>query len=265
LQASSGGDVKISVITVCYNCAPVITSTLRSAYLQRYPDVEHIVIDGGSTDGTVAAIDVHRHALAAVLSEPDCGIYDAMNKGLRLVTGDIVGFLNAGDHYAHDNVLRDVALAFSSVEQPECVFGDVAFFRPANPGRIVRRYDSGRFSPQRMAWGWMPAHQAFFALASAYQRVGEFRTDLRIAGDFDWMVRAFNVHHLTYRYVPEILVNMAMGGASTGGLRSTVRLNREVLKACRDNGLASNWLKVLAKYPEKMVEFLRPYLPESRS
>jgi glycosyltransferase involved in cell wall biosynthesis len=254
------GLVKISVITVCYNSADVLDITLRSAYSQGYSNVEHIVIDGASTDGTPALLDTHREWISKMVSEPDYGIYDAMNKGLRIATGDVVGFLNAGDRYAHPDVLQQVANQFDA-NDADAVFGDVTFFRPSRPDRVVRRYHSGRFTPARMAWGWMPAHQAFYARRRAYERVGEFRTDMRIAGDFDWMVRAFLVHRITYSYLPWVMVNMALGGASTGGLRATIRLNQEVLRACRDHGLTSNWFKLCSKYPYKLFEFVAPRMP----
>jgi glycosyltransferase involved in cell wall biosynthesis len=249
--------LKISVITVCYNSAATLADALNSVAGQTWSNVEHIVIDGASTDGTLAVIERYRAGLAKVVSERDAGIYDAMNKGLRLATGDVIGFLNADDVYAGDWVLSHVAKAFLDESTLEAVFGDVEFFRPANPDQPVRRYRSGQFSPRQIAWGWMPAHPTLFLRRQLFERYGLFRSEYRIAGDFELVARMFGRGAVAYRYLPEVLVRMRIGGVSTGGLRNTLRLNREVLRACRENGLASNWLKILSKYPAKLLEYVR--------
>ena len=247
--------MKVSVITVCFNSAETLESTLTSVANQTGAEVEHIVVDGASTDNTATILQGHLHQLARVISEPDCGIYDAMNKGVRVATGDVIGFLNADDVYAHQNVLSTVAEIMKR-EHLDALFGDVEFFRPDNPGRTIRRYSSAHFRPDRIAWGWMPAHPALFVRREVFQRVGEFRTDYRIAGDFEFVARAFGKHTLRYRHLPEVLVRMRTGGISTAGWRNTLLLNREVLRACRENGIATNMLKILSKYPAKLLEYL---------
>jgi glycosyltransferase involved in cell wall biosynthesis len=192
-----------------------------------------------------------------MVSEPDHGIYDAMNKGLAEAQGEIVCFLNADDHYATPQVLSRVATQMQA-RNLDALMGDVGFFHEGFPERVVRRYRSDRFSPERLAWGWMPAHPALFLHKRVIRRVGRFRTDYRIAGDFEFIVRAFYGHVLRYEYVPEVLVHMQTGGASTGGWRSKVLLNQEVLRACRENGLQTNMLKILSKYPAKLLEIIRP-------
>lgn len=244
--------MKCSIITVAYNSAPTIAATLCSVAAQTLQDVQHIVVDGASPDGTAQVVQAHGGHVAALVSEPDHGIYDAMNKGLRLASGDIVGFLNADDRYAHAQVLEQV-VATMQREGLDALLGDVAFFHAQAPDRLVRRYDSGRFRPGRIGWGWMPAHPAAFFRRSVFERVGPFKTDYRIAGDFEWIARAFTTLPLRYRHVPEVLVHMQTGGISTQGWRSTLQLNREVLRACRDNGIQTNWLKILSKYPVKLL------------
>jgi len=250
--------MKTSIITVAYNSAATIAATLKSVAAQTHDAVEHIVVDGASKDDTLAVVREHGRHVAQVQSEPDRGIYDAMNKGVQLATGEIVGFLNADDHYAHERVLAEVAQAFGD-PRVEAVMGDVGFFRPERPDRLTRRYRSKKFEPARLAWGWMPPHPALFVRREIFRRVGPFRTDYRIAGDFEWIVRAFGASGIRhYRHVPDIMVHMRTGGISTGGWRSTVLLNREVMRACRDNGVSTNWPKLLSKYPAKMLEFVLP-------
>ena len=250
--------MKISIITVSYNSAATIVETLKSVASQSHDAVEHIVVDGASKDDTLAVVREHGRHVAKVQSEPDRGIYDAMNKGVGLANGDVVGFLNADDHYAHDEVLANVARAFGD-PRVGAVLGDVAFFRPEQPQRLTRHYRATRFAPKRLAWGWMPPHPALFVRSEIFQRVGPFRTDYRIAGDFEWIVRAFGpsgIRH--FRYLPDTMVLMRTGGISTGGWRSTLLLNREVMRACRSNGLSTSWPKLLSKYPAKLLEFVLP-------
>ena len=246
--------MRISIITVAYNAARTIADTLESVAAQTHPEIEHIVVDGASTDGTLDVIERHHDKLTKVISEPDRGIYDAMNKGIRVATGDVIGFLNADDVFAQKNVLAMVAEIMKR-EHLDALFGDVEFFRPDNPGRTIRRYSSAHFRPDRSAWGWMPAHPALFVRREVFQRVGVFRTDYRIAGDFEFVARAFGKNTLRYRHLPEVLVRMRTGGISTAGWRNTLLLNREVLRACRENGIPTNMLKILSKYPAKLLEY----------
>ncbi len=247
--------MKISVITVTYNSARTLERSLQSVAEQDWPTVEHIVIDGASTDGTREILERFRSRMAYMVSEPDKGIYDAMNKGLAHATGDIICFLNADDQYASTNVLSMVASQMRD-HNLDALMGDVCFFHEGDPSRMVRRYRSDRFHPGRLAWGWMPAHPALFLRKEVVQRVGRFKTDYRIAGDFEFIVRAFHGHALRYRHFPEVLVRMQTGGVSTGGWRAKIRLNQEVLRACRENGLHTNMLKILSKYPAKLLELL---------
>jgi glycosyltransferase involved in cell wall biosynthesis len=237
----------------CYNSANTLEQSLKSVIIQDWPNVEHIVIDGGSTDDSLSILESYQNHLAHVVSEPDKGIYDAMNKGLDRATGDIVCFLNADDQYASSHVLSRVAEQMQA-HQLDALLGDVAFFHSADPTRIVRRYRSSRFTPERLAWGWMPAHPALFLNRSVVQRVGRFKSDYRIAGDFDYIARAFHKHDLQYQHLPEVLVHMQTGGASTAGWRSKVLLNQEVLRSCRENGISTNIFKILSKYPMKLLE-----------
>ena len=248
--------MKISVITVCFNSAQTISLTLRSVQEQTHDAVEHIVIDGGSSDETLALVAAEGAHVAKLVSESDRGIYDAMNKGVELATGDVVAFLNADDYYHDVGVLARVAKVMQE-EELDAVYGDVEFFRAGQPHGVARRYNSGRFSARRLGWGWMPAHPALFMRKALFERFGLFRVDYRIAGDFEFVARVFQHGKLRHRHLSEVLVRMKLGGASTGGWRATVQLNREMMRACRANAVPTNWLKLMLRYPFKGWEFLR--------
>jgi glycosyltransferase involved in cell wall biosynthesis len=248
--------MKISIVTVAFNAAHTIADTLASVAAQTHPDIEHIVVDGASTDATLDVIKRQGGHVARLISEPDKGIYDAMNKGLRVATGDVIGFLNADDVYVDTGVLARVSMIMEQ-ERLDALFGDAEFVSRDQPVRPLRRYSSERFRPDRIAWGWMPAHPALFLRRHVYERFGVFRTDYRIAGDFELVARIFHGDTLKYRHMPEVLVRMRTGGISTGGWRNTLQLNKEVLRACQENGIPTSLLKILSKYPAKLLEFLR--------
>lgn len=246
----------VSVITVCLNSARTIAQTLRSVAEQSWPHIEHIVIDGASTDETLSVVAQHNSRVTHILSEPDKGIYDAMNKGIALAKGDVVSLLNSDDVYFDPNVVMHVVKRMQA-ERLDALLGDVAFFHDENPDRVIRRYNSGRFSPEKLAGGWMPAHPALFLRREIYERYGLYRTDYRIAGDFEFIARTFRGGTLRYQHLPQVLVKMRIGGKSTAGWRNTVLLNKEVLRACRENGIHTNLFKLLSKYPGKLLEFLQ--------
>jgi glycosyltransferase involved in cell wall biosynthesis len=248
--------MKISIITVAFNAVDTLADTLKSVASQTHAEIEHIIIDGASTDGTQELIARYTSRITRFLSEPDSGIYDAMNKGLSLATGEVIGFLNADDVYTNDDVLQHVAEIMTH-DDLGAVFGDAEFVNPVRPTCSVRRYRSDHFRPDRIAWGWMPAHPALFLRRGVYERFGVFRTDYRIAGDFELVARIFHDGTIRYRHVDEVWVRMRTGGISTGGWRNTVLLNREVLRACKENGIPTSLLKILSKYPVKLFEFLR--------
>lgn len=249
--------MKVSVITACYNSARTIADTIRSVSSQSYRNIEHILVDGGSTDRTLDIIDAQRAFVSKLIPGPDNGIYDALNKGLAASTGDIIAFLHSDDIYANNHVIECV-VEESLTHSVDAIYGDVAFVRGDDFDRVIRVYSSGRFRPSRIAWGWMPAHPALFLSKRVFEKFGRFKTDYAIAGDFEFVARIFSAPDFKHRYLPRILVKMRMGGVSTRGWRTTLTLNREVLRACRENGISSNYLKILSKYPAKALEFLLP-------
>jgi glycosyltransferase involved in cell wall biosynthesis len=247
----------VSIVTVCRNNEKTIARTIQSVNAQSHKDIQHIFIDGASTDSTVTIIERDsRTSHKCLLSEPDKGIYDAMNKGIALATGDIIGILNADDHYKHNDVLSKVVSTFAQ-SNAECVFGDVEFFHADRTDSIVRRYNSGRFSRRMLAFGFMPAHPATFFRRSVYQRLGSFKTNYKISADFEFIARAFKNGDTVYVYLKEPFVRMQTGGVSTRGIKSKILLNREILRALSENGIYSSPLHLAAKFPIRLLELLK--------
>jgi glycosyltransferase involved in cell wall biosynthesis len=230
---------KISVITVCYNSAATIVDTLRSVNAQTYADVEHIVVDGGSTDETLAIVRAEGARVTTLVSEPDRGIYDAMNKGLRLATGDVIGFINSDDFLASPDVFAKIALAFADPEVG-AVYGDLCYVRKANPAQVVRHWRSSPFKPGLFARGWAPPHPTFYVRRELYERFGGYELAYPLASDHELMARFLEVHHVHSLYVPELFVRMRTGGATNRSLANIAQQNREIWRAMRKHGLAGS-------------------------
>jgi glycosyltransferase len=244
--------VKISVVTVTFNCRETVGECLASVAGQRHLDREHLAIDGASTDGTHALLEAHRDQLAVLLSEPDGGIYDALNKGLMRVTGEVVGLLHADDVFADADVLTRVATAFAD-PAVEAVYGDLVYVAREDASRVIRYWRAGEYRPQRLRWGWMPPHPTLYLRRSLYEQFGMFDTRYRIAADYDLMLRVLT--QLTGRvlYLPEVLVRMRLGGVSNRSLAKILRKSREDYQALRANrvgGIGALAWKNLSKLPQ---------------
>lgn len=200
---------------------------------QSWPNREHLLVDGASTDGTLEFLQSRREQLSALHSEPDEGIYDALNKGLALATGDVIGFLHADDLYAHPDVLAHVAAAF---EDPSvcAVYGDLQYVRQDDTSRVVRHWQSCAVSPTRLAWGWMPPHPTLYVRRDWYQRIGGFDTSYRIAADYLSILKLFSQPGFNAVYLPEVMVTMRLGGASNRSLRAIMRKSGEDWRALRE-------------------------------
>jgi len=246
----------ISIITVCRNSEQVIRTCLESVGFQTHPDVEHIVIDGASTDGTCQVVRDFPH-VARLVSEADQGLYDAMNKGINLATGDVVGILNSDDFYPRESVLAEVAEAFAN-PGVDATIGDVAFVKSADLQRVTRYCSARNWNPSHFAWGMMPPHPAFFVRRSHYERLGGYRTDLSISADFDLLVRFLYTARLKFTTVSGPVVVMRAGGTSNASFRRRWQLNLETARACRDNGIQTNAVRMAFRYFWKLVEFFPP-------
>lgn len=229
--------MKITVITVSYNSAATIADTVRSVASQSHPDVEHLVIDGRSTDDTVQVVEAHRHPNLVLSSEPDKGIYDAMNKGLSRATGEVIGFLNADDFYADANVLARVAKAFEDDPSVEACFGDLVYVSEDNR-KVVRYWKSRPYEKGSFARGWCPAHPTFYIRRSALERLGQFDLTYRLAADTEFMMRYLERGGVRCAYIPHVQVRMRVGGATNQSWRNIVRQNREILQAFKKNNIA---------------------------
>ncbi|NOT76608.1 MAG: glycosyltransferase [Cyclobacteriaceae bacterium] len=247
--------MRISLITVSYNSEATIADTIMSVRSQNYKDIEYIIVDGNSKDGTVNIIQREGSIVTKWISEPDKGLYDAMNKGIQMATGEVVGIINSDDYYFDDQIISKVAEAFSD-SQIDATFGDLIFVDPMNLKKIVRTYSSKKWHPEKFAWGFMPAHPTFFVRRKFYDVVGPFKTDYKIAADYEMLIRLLYVNKLKYKYLPMTMVVMRKGGVSSRGLNSNIVLNQEILRGCRENGIRTNYLKIYSKYFTKLSELL---------
>ncbi|MBE9011491.1 glycosyltransferase [Pseudanabaenaceae cyanobacterium LEGE 13415] len=247
--------MKVSIITVTYNAAATIRDTIESVLSQDYPNIEHIIIDGASKDNTAEIVRSYGDRIAQFVSEPDRGMYDGMNKGIKLATGDVIAILNADDFYIDSQVISTIVEPFKQ-HQVDSVFADLVYVKHDDPEKIVRYYSSANFHPGKFAYGWMPAHPTFVVKRSAFEKYGDFKTDYKIAADYELLIRFLAIHKLSYHYIPQVLVKMRTGGASTANLSSNWILNREIVRGCLENGIQTNMTKVLSKYFVKVFQLV---------
>lgn len=230
--------------------------TMKSVLSQTYQNIEYIVVDGASTDGTCNLIRQFAprfNGRMKWLSENDNGIYDAMNKGIQMATGDVVGILNSDDYFTSDDVIERVARAFS--DDIDAVYGDVHFIHDGHPNKCVRYYGSKPFRPLWLRFGFMPAHPSFYCRRSVYEKAGLYKTDYQIGSDYEMMVRLFMVHHVRAKYISLDFVTMRTGGTSTRNVKSRLQLIKDDVRGCRENGIYTNPLMISMKFLYKVFEF----------
>lgn len=224
----------LSLITVTFNCCAALEQTILSVQQQNYKNLEYLIVDGGSTDGTLEMVKKYADVITSFVSEPDHGIYDAMNKGLKLATGEYVGFLHADDRFAHPRVLENIRLAIENIKA-DVLYGDLQYVSSFEPIKVLRHWKSGAFNRQLIPKGWMPPHPTVYFKRSLLDQIGDFNTQYKIAADYDWLLRLLLIKDLTIKYLPEVLVHMATGGASNKSIGNIIQKSREDYKAIRQN------------------------------
>ena len=247
--------MKVSIVTVVYNCSETIQGCIESVLNQDYDNLEYIIVDGGSNDGTLDVIDQYKSQLGHFISEKDKGIYDAMNKGIKLATGDIVGILNADDFFYSTDTISQIVQAFEADTKLDATIADIVFVNEDNT-RILRHYNARKWKPEKFAWGYMPPHPSFFCKRRLFDELGLYKIDYKIAADYELLIRYLYVNRINYRYIPMITTRMRMGGVSTKNLNSILTLNKEIKRACKENNLGTNFLKIYTKYIFKPFEFV---------
>lgn len=246
---------RISLITVSYNSNKTISDTINSVLSQTYPNIEYIIVDGGSTDGSVEVVRSFGTKISKFISEPDKGIYDAINKGIRLATGEIIGILNSDDFFYDKNVIQNIADAFAQGDV-DAVYGDVFFVDKNNLSSVKRYYSSGSFKPGKFKFGFMPAHPSFFCRRELFEKFGYYKEDYKIGADFELLLRFMLINKIKYKYLDIVTTVMRTGGASNKSFKSNLALNKEILRACKENGVKTNYFNIYSKYFLKIFEFV---------
>ncbi|QKS82229.1 glycosyltransferase family 2 protein [Pseudomonas bijieensis] len=248
--------MKISIITVCYNGVDTIRDTIESVLAQQYKNIEYIIVDGASKDGTLDVISEYDGRIAKVISEPDKGIYDAMNKGVRAATGDYVGILNSDDFFAGDHVIQDLVTHLQNNPGADATYADLVFVQRKQTEVVIRKYSSAGFSPWKIRFGFMIPHPTFYARRELFQRFGDYKLGYRVSADFELMARFFPKNVRMVRH-DAVMVKMRDGGISTTGFWWRIHQNLEIVRACRENGIYTNILLVAMKVPFKLASYLK--------
>lgn len=250
--------MKLSIITVCYNSKATIRDTFDSILSQIYAEFEYIVIDGGSKDTTVEIIKEYEpkfHGRMKWISEPDRGLYDAMNKGIRMATGDVIGILHSDDFFTSNDILKKIVDNYS--EDLDCLYGDIHYVKDGDLKKIIRYYSSEIFNRNRMKFGFIPAHPSCYIRKSCFEKYGYYKTNYKIAADFELLLRFIYVHQIHIQYLPLDMVTMRLGGASTENIKVHRKIMSEHLRAFHENGIHSNCLFLCLRYVYKISELIK--------
>lgn len=246
--------MKVTIITATYNSSATIEDTLQSVASQDYPMVEHVIVDGLSKDDTLDRVKRYPH-VARVVSEKDKGIYDAMNKGISMATGDVIGILNSDDFYASDAVLTKVMDTFQRTGC-DALYGDLVYVDKDQTDRVVRYWKSGEYQDNAFKWGWMPPHPTFFVRRSLYEKHGLFNLEMKTAADYELMLRIIHKGKTRVAYIPEIMVKMRTGGASNQSLMNRIKANADDAKAWAINGVRPFWFTLYLKPIRKITQYI---------
>lgn len=246
--------VKISIITVVLNNKLFIKDAIESVINQQQVNLEYIVIDGGSSDGSMDIINSYKNNIDTIISEADEGIYDAMNKGLKLATGDIIGFLNADDFYADNTVLQQVVNSFTN-NGVHALYADLDYVSRINKHKIVRKWRSGAYHKNKFTFGWMPPHPTFFAHKQVFQSFGGFNKKLQMAADYELMLRFLYFNNVSVFYLPQVIIKMRLGGQSNRSLGNRILANIDDRNAWLINGITPKWYTLLLKPLSKIAQY----------
>lgn len=261
--------MKISVITATWNSGKTVEDTIRSVLNQKYTNVEHVIKDGGSKDNTMATCEEYKKKFYSsvdvpspkvksmkIVSEKDGGIYDAMNKGIEMATGDIIGILNSDDFYTSDDVLERVAKEFTENPELEAVYGDIHFVKDEDLTKCTRYYSSSYFRPWLLRFGFMPAHPSFYVRREVYEKYGLYDLQFRTSSDFEWMVRIFAKYHINAKYIKKDFVTMRTGGESTAGMEAKRKVNNDIVGSLKKHGIFTCGAFKYVRYAWKSVELV---------
>lgn len=245
--------MKVSVITACYNSSQTVIDTLESLNQQTYEDIEYIIIDGASSDATLKVVQENCSRIAKIISEPDKGIYDALNKGIKAATGDIIGFLHSDDLFAYPDAIRDLVKTLEA-EGTDSVYADLEYVSKEDTSKVVRKWKSGSCSKAKLLSGWMPPHPTFFMKRDQYQKLGLFNLKFNIAADYDSILRYLWSNEVSTSYLPKVVTKMRVGGASNRSLKNIVEKTKEDIEALKANGIF--WPRaILMKNVSKIPQF----------
>ncbi len=247
--------MKFSIITVCFNSESTLEQTIQSVLNQTFKDIEYLVIDGGSTDGTLAILNKYKEQLKFI-SEKDSGIYDAMNKGLKMATGEIIGMIGSDDFYPSNDVLLQVSAAFDKFKT-DAIYGDKQFVNPENIDKVVRYWTVGEYKKENWLEGFMPPHLSFYVKRACYEQFGKYRTDFTCSADYELMLRMLYKNGVSAHYLPKVLMTMRNGGTSTASWKHRWIANQEDRKAWKVNGLQPKWYTLWWKPLSKIVQLFK--------
>jgi len=246
--------MKVSIITITYNSAETVEDTIQSVLSQSYPNIEYIIVDGASKDDTLSIVNRYSDKIATIISEPDKGIYDAMNKGVRAATGDIVGILNSDDFYADNEVISNIVETIQRTHSDAC-YADLVYVDRVETDRVIRSWKSGTYRHGDFLRGWMPPHPTFFVKRSIYEKYGLYSLQLRSAADYELMLRLIHKHGISLSYLPRVITKMRAGGHSNVTLKNRWRANKEDRLAWKMNGLQPGFLTLIRKPLSKLLQY----------
>jgi len=245
--------VKVSIITVCYNAEKHIEETIQSVLSQDFNDLEYLLIDGGSNDSTVEIVNKYNSKIDFIISKKDEGMYDAMNKGIKLAKGELIGILNAGDLFVNEKVVSEIV---NKIEEKDAIYADLDYVNELNTNKVIRKWKSGEFNFTNFKYGWMPPHPTLFIRKKIYENFGMYRLDYKTAADYELMLRIFYKNECSAVYLNKVIVKMRVGGASNSSIKNRINANMEDRKAWKDNELKPYWFTLFLKPARKIIQYL---------